>query len=118
MPKGQPRSPEEIVAEREQQLEKARIRLAQSKLKETPGIQALTDALDNVSAEMLDAEDINDPAFLAYAVEAIEGSTAGQDTQLLASLSLAVEDAQAARKAFAESRKAKPEAEQAQEASA
>lgn len=178
MPKGQPRSPEEIVAEREQQLEKARIRLAQSKLKETPAIQAMTDALDSVralendakkgftesspqsftnriqshmlwiaeieaqealaevsltqastvreslrsavatlSADMLDADDPSDPSFLDYAVEAIEASTDGQDTQLLSSLSQAVEDAKANRQAFADSRKAKPEAE-AQEASA
>ena len=46
MPKGKPRSPEEILAEREAQLEVARLRVAKEQLKSVPAIEALTTELE------------------------------------------------------------------------
>jgi len=46
MPKGKPRSPEEILAEREAQLEVARLRVAKEQLKSVPAIETLTAELE------------------------------------------------------------------------
>ena len=46
MPRGKPRSPEEIIAEKEAQLKTARLRLAKDQLKAVPAISALTVELE------------------------------------------------------------------------
>ena len=55
MPKGKPRSPEEILSEREAQLEAARLRVAKEQLKSVPAISALTAELERIEGMERDA---------------------------------------------------------------